>query len=69
MIKKLDGSVEEVLLNSNAQAGDHFTDDYGNDWIVHDDRDGLRLEINGHSDAWIPFWTAMTIQLPGLHRL
>lgn len=66
---KLDGNVEQVLMETRAQPGDHYEDDYGNDWVVHNDRDGLRLQINDNPDAWIPYWTAMTIKLPGLHRV
>ena len=66
---KLEGNVEQVLLASEAQQGDRYSDDYGNNWVVHDDRDGLRLEIDGHPDAWIPYFTAMRIRLPGLQRI
>ena len=65
----LEGSVEQVLLNDKAEADDRYADDFGNDWEVHDDRDGLRLQIHNEADAWIPFWTAMHIKLPGLHRV
>ncbi len=69
MPNKLEGNIEQILTETKAKAGDHYGDDFGNDWIVHDDRDGLRLEIDGKPDAWIPYWTAMSIKLPGLHRL
>lgn len=66
---KLEDCVEQVLVTSNAEPGDRYSDDFGNYWVVHDDRDGLRLEIEGQPDAWIPYFTAMKIKLPGLHRL
>ncbi len=69
MAFKLEGNVEQVLLDTHAELGDRYSDDYGNRWIVHNDRDGMRLEIEGNPDAWIPYWTAMTIKLPGLHRV
>ncbi len=69
MNQRLSGCVEDILLANHAQAGDLFADDFGNEWVVQDDRNGLRLQIQGKPDAWIPFWTAMTIKLPGLHRL
>ena len=65
----LEGCVEQVLQNDKAEAGDRYADDFGNDWEVHDDRDGLRMQIHDEPDAWIPFWTAMHIKLPGLHRV
>ena len=65
----LQGSVEQVLLNDDAQPGDHYRDDYGNDWEVHDDRDGLRLQFHDIPEVWIPYWTAMYIKLPGLQRI
>ncbi len=65
----LEGSVEQVLLNDEAQAGDHYRDDYGNNWEVHDDRDGLRLQFHETPEVWIPYWTAMYIRLPGLQRI
>ena len=68
-MKRLEGCVEQVLNETNAAPGDVYRDDFGNSWLVHDDRDGLRLEIKGQPDAWIPFWTAMSIRLPGLHRM
>ncbi len=69
MTFKLEGNVEQILIETRAVAGDHYTDDYGNDWVVHDDRDGLRLQIDGRPDAWIPYWTMLTIKLPGLHKV
>jgi hypothetical protein len=66
---KLEDCVEQVLVATNAEPGDRYSDDFGNHWVVHDDRDGLRLEIEGHPDAWIPYFTAMKIRLPGLQRL
>ena len=63
----LEGCIEQILLNDNAKAGDHYIDDYGNDWEVHDDRNGLRLQFREEQDVWIPMWTAMHIKLPGLH--
>ncbi|NHN40024.1 hypothetical protein G8764_22280 [Pseudomaricurvus alcaniphilus] len=68
MTFKLDGNIEEVLIKTKATAGDHYRDDYGNDWVVHDDRDGLRLQKADNPDAWIPYWTALTIKLPGLQK-
>ena len=65
----LSDSVEKVLFQTSAQAGDHYSDDFGNDWLVQEDRDGLRLQINDRPDAWIPYWTAQTIRLPGLHKM
>jgi uncharacterized membrane protein len=65
----LEGCVEQVLLNDDAVAGDHYADDYGNDWVVHDDRDGLQLQFHNEVDVWIPIWTAMHIKLPGLRRI
>ena len=65
----IEGNIEQVLLETNAKSGDEYTDDYGNCWQVHEDRDGLRLHIKGYPDAWIPYWTATTIKLPGLHRI
>jgi hypothetical protein len=65
----LEGSVEQILLNDEAEPGDHYRDDYGNDWKVVDDRDGLRLQFEDEPDVWIPYWTAMHIKLPGLQRI
>lgn len=65
----LEGSVEQILLIDEAKVGDHYTDDYGNDWEVHEDRDGLRLQFHDERDVWIPHWTAMHIKLPGLQRV
>jgi hypothetical protein len=65
----LEGSVEQILLIDEAKVGDHYTDDYGNDWEVHEDRDGLRLQFHNERDVWIPHWTAMHIKLPGLQRV
>ena len=64
----LSGSVEEVLVRTNAEAGDIYLDDFGNHWKVHDDRDGLRLEHQTNDSAQIPYWTASVIRLPGLRR-
>jgi len=69
MSQHVEGSVEQVLIETEAQAGDHYRDDFGNDWVVHDDRDGLRLASAHRPDAWIPYWTAMIIRLPGLQRM
>lgn len=69
MRHSIEGNIEQVLMDTNAKAGDHYGDDFGNDWVVHDDREGLRLEMSGNADVWIPYWTAMVIQLPGLHRV
>ena len=65
----LEGCVEQILLKDEAAPGDHYTDDFDNDWAVHEDRDGLRLQFHDESDVWIPHWTAMHIKLPGLHRV
>lgn len=64
----LEGCIEQVLATDEAQAGDHYTDDWGNDWTVHEDRDGLRLEFHDEPNVWIPYRTAMHIKLPGLRR-
>ena len=69
MAFKLDGNIEEVLIETKASAGDHYMDDYGNDWVVHEDRDGLRLQKADNPDAWIPYWTAVIIKLPGLRKV
>ncbi|CAA0100345.1 Uncharacterised protein [BD1-7 clade bacterium] len=69
MSQRIDGCVEDILLQQGAIAGDVFADDFGNEWVVQDDRNGLRLQIKDKPDAWLPFWTAMTIKLPGLHRV
>lgn len=69
MARLIEGNVEQVLIESDAKAGDQFGDDFGNVWLVHEDRDGLRLEIKDCADAWIPYWTATKIRLPGLHLL
>lgn len=69
MIKPIAGNIEQVLEATQAEAGDHYADDFGNIWLVHEDRDGLRLQIKDNPDAWIPYWTASTIKLPGLHRM
>lgn len=68
-MNRIEGNAEQVLMDSKACAGDHYLDDWGNEWIVHDDRDGLRLQKEDNPDAWIPYWTMMTIKLPGLHRV
>jgi len=68
-MSQLLNNIEQVLTETQAQHGDHYRDDFGNIWIVQDDRDGLRLELDGQPDAWIPYWTAMNIQLPGLQRV
>lgn len=68
MSKVLEGNVEQVLLETNAKSGDFYKDDFGNMWIVREDRDGLRLHLKDDPDAWIPYWTANTIRLPGLQR-
>jgi hypothetical protein len=65
----LEGCVDQILLNDKAEPGDHYSDDYGNDWEVHEDRDGLRLQFHEETDVWIPHWTTMHIKLPGLHRI
>ncbi|MEE8057250.1 MAG: hypothetical protein V3T17_05370 [Pseudomonadales bacterium] len=67
--KILAGSVEQILIETAASSGEQYGDDYGNIWQVHEDRDGLRLQIKDNPDAWIPYWTANTIKLPGLHRI
>lgn len=69
MNKPLEGCIEQVLIETVAKPGDTYGDDFGNCWEVHEDRDGLRLQIAGNPDAWIPYWTANAIRLPGLHRL
>ncbi len=51
----LEGSVEQILLNNGVEAGDHYRDDYGNDWEVREDRDGLRLQFHDEPDVWIPY--------------
>lgn len=66
---ELEGNVEQILLADGAKQGDHYTDDFGNRWVVHNDRDGLRLEIDGLPDAWLPYFTTLRIRLPGLKRV
>ncbi|MCZ6828718.1 MAG: hypothetical protein O7F73_03890 [Gammaproteobacteria bacterium] len=68
MSKLLQGCIEQVLLQDDAMPGDQYTDDSGNTWTVHEDREGLRLEFHEEPNVWIPYWTAMHIKLPGLHR-
>jgi hypothetical protein len=65
----LEGNIEQVLMETHAKSGDRYKDDFGNLWTVHEDRDGLRLQIKDNPDAWIPYWTANTIKLPGLQRV
>jgi len=65
----LEGSIDQVLIIDEAKVGDHYVDDYGNNWEVHEDRDGLRLQFHDERDVWIPHWTAMHIKLPGLQRV
>ena len=62
-------SVERVLIESHAEAGDHFADDLGNHWIVKEDRNGLHIHIQGVPEAWIPYWTCHAVALPGLHKV
>ena len=69
MATLLPGNVEQVLLETVAKPGDQYGDDYGNIWQVHEDRDCLRLQIKDNPDAWLPYWTANFIRLPGLHRI
>lgn len=69
MTNKLEGCIEQVLEQQNAQPGEMFQDDFGNRWVVHDDRDGFRLENDQNDSAWIPYWTASIIKLPGFRRV
>ena len=64
----LQNSVEQILEQSSARPGDQYMDDFGNCWVVHDDRDGLRLEHRDNDSAWIPYWTASVIRLPGFRK-
>ncbi len=64
----LDGCIEHILITDEAKPGDHYTDDWGNDWVVHEDRDGVRLEFKDEPNVWIPYRTAMHIKLPGFQR-
>jgi hypothetical protein len=65
----LEGCIEQVLDADGAKPGDIYSDDFGNSWVVHEDRDGYRLEHTKNSSAWIPYWTASVIKLPGFHRV
>ncbi len=63
-----DNSIAHILNRDHAKAGDHYTDDLGNDWLVHEDRDGLRLEFPDDPNVWVPYRTSTHISLPGLRR-
>lgn len=64
----LEGCIEQVLIADEAQPGDHYSDAWGSDWVVHQDREGLRLEFHDDPSVWIPYQTAIHIKLSGLHR-
>jgi hypothetical protein len=63
----LEGCIEQVLIADGAQPGDHYADAWGNDWVVHEDREGLRLQVHDDPSVWIPYQTAIHIKLPALH--
>jgi hypothetical protein len=65
----LEGCIEQVLNQDEAKQGDVYSDDFGNNWLVHEDRDGLRLEHYENKSAQIPYWTASLIKLPGFRRI
>jgi len=69
MDKILEGCIEQILTQDEAEPGYVYGDEFGNQWVVHEDRDGLRLEHHTNSSAWIPYWTASLIKLPGFRRI
>ncbi len=67
---RVNGSITQVLEEQKAQDEEVFIDDYEHKWIAERNRDGYSL--NGISEdnqnAWISYWTAFVVVLPGLKR-
>ena len=68
-VEAMNESIEFVLEQDHAEVGDRYIDDFGNVWLVDDDREGFRIHIEGQPDAWVPYWTARNIGLPGFRLL